>query len=581
MEQAEGPSTINPGEEPPEEYFLFLKMGGEVAQLEQRFTAEDLKTAAEQLANLSFADLVQQIDETHQASKQVRDDLDDMPTGPEQMQAAYDLLAECRRVANDNFITLSSSKPSELRAKAFKLNIPASRIYDAASFPDKVHRLAKLIYGSENFDKYKYHKRKSPEGDVEQPASKLQCADDINDIDRRLEELRAASSKDGNPESSMGLKNLAEMQDLNDKAAQLAGLSSAEMGQLREALQQGANGAKIGKILENHIVHTSRGNSATLNELANAAKRPGPAGTFTNAPLLSMPPVTFPNPKVYSGLQPSISQVSMPAGQKNLLLTSMFNPDPLESETDRLHKHCLSFSTDSATSADALIRSLVEHSKSERTKKLRPISSRKEWLQAAMELGHFASQTTPPIIPAVCMAKYNLYVLEMDKDMLRNGADSDQEVLKLFVKLDDLLRMNWAISLAPEDHVWDYLSHPLTEKYLRQPLQHLYVKTLNKLKANPRPKPVDDDRTASTARSKSKTKKVWSDKVKKFTGGFKLAASLINMGGKEEHLYAPDGTTTVCGNFNRRKGCKYNDCKFSHHCLWCGDDHSLHECPSK
>ena len=56
MEQAEGPSTINPGEEPPEEYFLFLKMGGEVAQLEQRFTAEDLKTAAEQLANLSFAD---------------------------------------------------------------------------------------------------------------------------------------------------------------------------------------------------------------------------------------------------------------------------------------------------------------------------------------------------------------------------------------------------------------------------------------------------------------------------------------------------------------------------------------------
>ena len=78
MEQAEGPSTLNPGEEPPEEYFLFLKMGGEVAQLEQRFTAEDLKTAAEQLANLSFADLVQQIDETHQASKQVRDDLDDI-----------------------------------------------------------------------------------------------------------------------------------------------------------------------------------------------------------------------------------------------------------------------------------------------------------------------------------------------------------------------------------------------------------------------------------------------------------------------------------------------------------------------
>ena len=162
MEQTEAPSTINPGDEPPEEYFLFLKRGGEVAQLGQRFTAEDLRTAADQLANLSFADLVQQIDETQQASSQVRDELDDMPTGPDQIQAAQELLAECRRVANDNFIALSSSKPSELRAEAFNLHVPAAKIYDAASFPDKVHRLARLIYASENFDKYKYHKPSKP-----------------------------------------------------------------------------------------------------------------------------------------------------------------------------------------------------------------------------------------------------------------------------------------------------------------------------------------------------------------------------------------------------------------------------------
>ena len=66
-----------------------------------------------------------------------------------------------------------------------------------------------------------------------------------DDIDRRLEELRSESAKDGNPESSKDLKNLAEMEDLNDKAAQLAGLSSAELNQLKDALQQGANGAKI------------------------------------------------------------------------------------------------------------------------------------------------------------------------------------------------------------------------------------------------------------------------------------------------------------------------------------------------
>lgn len=180
------------------------------------------------------------------------------------------------------------------------------------------------------------------------------------------------------------------------------------------------------------------------------------------------------------------------------------------------------------------------------------------------------------------MAKYNLYVLEMDKDMKRNGADDSQEVLKLFVKLDDLLRTTWALSLAPEEHVWDYLSHPLTEKYLRQPLQHIYIKALHKIKANPRKQSgLDEDKKPSTSRSKRKTKKQWSDTVKDFTGGFKLATSLINMGGKEEHLYASDGTTTVCGNYNRRKGCAYDVCKYSHHCLFCGEDHSLSDCPNK
>ena len=52
MEQTEAPSTINPGDEPPEEYFLFLKKGGEVAQLGQQFTAEDLKCES----NLTLAD---------------------------------------------------------------------------------------------------------------------------------------------------------------------------------------------------------------------------------------------------------------------------------------------------------------------------------------------------------------------------------------------------------------------------------------------------------------------------------------------------------------------------------------------
>eukprot|EP01047_Picozoa_sp_COSAG01_P066175 COSAG01_NODE_9086_length_2561_cov_14.190089_1_plen_70_part_00 len=57
--------------------------------------------------------------------------------------------------------------------------------------------------------------------------------------------------------------------------------------------------------------------------------------------------------------------------------------------------------------------------------------------------------------------------------MKRNGAANSAKKLRLFVNLDDMLRIDWAEKLALEDHLWDYESHPLTAKYLRQPLLDL------------------------------------------------------------------------------------------------------------
>jgi hypothetical protein len=64
-------------------------------------------------------------------------------------------------------------------------------------------------------------------------------------------------------------------------------------------------------------------------------------------------------------------------------------------------------------------------------------------------------------------------------------------------------------------------------------------------------------------------------------GGF--AKDLIKAGAKDQHFLASDGSTSVCGRFNVKKGCPDSNCQWSHHCLFCGstDGHSLSDCPHR
>ena len=107
----------------------------------------------------------------------------------------------------------------------------------------------------------------------------------------------------------------------------------------------------------------------------------------------------------------------------------MFNPDPNETESDRLYKASLSLTTDpsSASQSDALISKLLNHSNSEKAKKLRQITSVNQWIIASLSLAQYAIVTTPQTIPNCALALYYKYVTEFSDEMKANGAEKSKE----------------------------------------------------------------------------------------------------------------------------------------------------------
>jgi hypothetical protein len=129
----------------------------------------------------------------------------------------------------------------------------------------------------------------------------------------------------GNPPSTASLQQLAVITEMNAASAKLSGMSPLTIAKLREALDAGVPPATLSKLFDDHVVHTDRGSSNTLDILRNAAAMTGLQGNSALA-LLKLPPVR--PPSYFSGIKPSINQELLPSDKKNLLLVSMFCVDP-------------------------------------------------------------------------------------------------------------------------------------------------------------------------------------------------------------------------------------------------------------
>ena len=604
-----------PGYVPPKEYVQFLDMGGELAQLSSLTEVKALKAAVLLLKNRSMAELGIAIDETGQADEKDRDKIDDMPAGNDQLVAARSLLAQCLTVPNDMLVYLKTRPASELRRFAINLGCDRQQCYEAIEKPEKCFELAKLIYASDKFNQYApgidKEKRSVPEDPkpVEPPPKRTKPEDVPIDLTAtHLDRFLSAERKKAedaavppNPTPTPALGDLSSKHTLDGKAEKISVLSDDQMVQLREMVKVNTHPAEITKFLTDHMVETARGDSKTIEELALAAKQPGLQGKRFTKTLLGMPPVSA--PIGYVGVQPSLKQCFLPDDKKNLLLPSMFNPDPNETESDRLYKASLSLTTDpsSASQSDALISKLLNHSNSEKAKKLRRITSVNQWIIASLSLAQYAIATTPQTIPNCALALYYKYVTEYSDEMKANGAEKSKEILALYVKHDELLRFSWGNTLSPENHLFDYQNSSLAMKHLLQPLMQLQSKTVRLLasKANiaafaaeDNDDDDDDDDDDSAPRIKRKKgKKVVkkkkpnktkvTDAMKNWPGTLAHAISLRNIGGKDEHLMHSDGVTKICALFNFSKGCYKTSCQDSHHCAFCGENHSIRDCSLK
>ena len=141
---------------------------------------------------------------------------------------------------------------------------------------------------------------------------------------------------------SAALQVLAGNHAIDSSAAKVSSLTDEQTSQLRALMAMNAPASEISKLLDDRVVETARGESKTVDEIIEASKQPGIQGKFTLA-TLGMPPVR--PPISYVGVKPSLKQVFLPDDKKNLLLPSMFNPDPDETESDRLYKSSLSLTT--------------------------------------------------------------------------------------------------------------------------------------------------------------------------------------------------------------------------------------------
>ena len=109
------PTARKPAFTPSKDYLQYLDLGGELAQLGSLKDQRALKAAVLAMKNRTISELSIAIDETGQAIDSDRDEIDDMPTGNDQLVAARSLLAKCLTLPNDMLIFLTTHPPSELR----------------------------------------------------------------------------------------------------------------------------------------------------------------------------------------------------------------------------------------------------------------------------------------------------------------------------------------------------------------------------------------------------------------------------------------------------------------------------------
>ena len=335
----------------------------------------------------------------------------------------------------------------------------------------------------------------------------------------------------------------------------------------------------------------ARGKSETLNELYRGAQEKTDQGAASSKKLTSvawvdMEPVKEPA-RDWVGVRPRTESKKIPAEYRNVFLPLQF-----DRERDEMMSDVIDDIDESAGISKYDSETVKDEKRKDAFKKARKKHAFKctqDFRDATDKLEDYCSNTVPPLMPVMSedLKDHRQYVRELVEEMKLAGANDDPKIMKIYLRYDEQVRFHKARATVEVSWTDNFvkLKHAYVETPERQLRRAQQVETqleLKRLREQVKAKP-DKARPTKKTRTHTAATDATGD-----TGGAGLSSSdksIFRMhfanvdGAQEKHFFlGQDRKKGVCRAYSKG-GCSRTDCKFSHHCMKCGEaGHSTTEC---
>jgi hypothetical protein len=329
--------------------------------------------------------------------------------------------------------------------------------------------------------------------------------------------------------------------------------------------------AEVDRLLDGYVVPIGGGDSAALKELQLA----GGKTSLQGAKALIKWEYVAPPGNDFTGDRPWVPLRLTKGHAKWVLLPNYFVLNKSMLESHRLMSSnfdSITAKTD-GTGVAAQLASMFKDigSHSELKKHKGKITSVEIWYEATILLNDYATETTPPLLPATSINKHNKYCLWMKKLLLSHHADSSAEVLNAGIQFDESFRLHLARKYSPEEMDWDATAFlPAYEDFKNslEKKQYNVVKTLKDKIVSMAAKLDRLEKLYLNSKKTTQTKdtKEKKDTTKRQSFEEKLLTLKSPSGKKANKEFLKLDGKLACWQFNSPSGCSKVNCKFSHHC---------------
>lgn len=321
------------------------------------------------------------------------------------------------------------------------------------------------------------------------------------------------------------------------------------MSKLEDALKA-QDTVMVNRLLHSQTLDLENGQSQAMRELNAASLLAGEQGGSNQryVPLVSRPPVAAPGAG-FEGQRPLVDMDRLT--KHNVLLPRWFHVGDEKLDSDLLSAPCGTGLEEPGSVGTAVAPTLGTFTKPS------------EWFRASVLLQQFAQQTVPALLTPIQCANHMTYAIDIEREMMVEGADQIQEVMHIFVRYDEKVRLHIA-SANDELEFTDHFPH-LEATYKDLPLK---VLARQRASGGGQQKRLAARRLEWGRDEKADSRRE-TDKAKDGKGGHRFLKSL---GPDVVDKWLEIKGKGACGKFNKEVGCTRGDkCRFSHHCLICGD----------